>query len=182
VSQTQTASRRRVGVRIVLVIVVLGIAAMWVYVLFIGKAQSPNKLADETWAQRAEAVCAATAAQVAALPPARAFRDVTPKSEALRQRAVVGQQATDLLRTQLDQLRALPAPAGRYDERLLEAWFADWESYLGDRQAHIADWRAGEDQPFAEGVAAGGGPITDRMDSLAQVNGMPSCEVPLDFG
>jgi hypothetical protein len=182
VTQAQTAPRRRVGLRIVLAAVVLGIAAMWVYVLFIGKAQSPNKLADETWAERAEPICAATAHRVNALPPARDFRDITPKSEALRQRAVVGQQATDLLRAQLDQLRALAPPTGQYDERLLAAWFADWESYLGDRQVHIADWQAGQDRPFAEGVAEGGGPITDRMDSLAQVNGMPSCEVPLDFG
>jgi hypothetical protein len=182
VTQTQTATRRRRAVRVALAGVVVAIAAMWVYVLFIGKAQSPNKLADETWAERAEPICRATADRLAALPPARAFRDITPKSEALRQRAVVGQQATDLLRAQLEQLRALPAPTGQYDERLLTAWFADWEAYLGDRQAHIADWQAGEDQPFAEGVAEGGGPITDRMDSLAQVNGMTSCEVPLDFG
>jgi hypothetical protein len=182
VSQAQTTSRRRVGVRVALAVVVVALAAMWVYVLFIGKAQSPNKLADEAWAQRAEPICHATADRLAALPPARAFLDITPKVEALRQRAVVGQEATDLLREQIDQLRALPAPTGQYDERLLAAWFADWESYLGDRQAHIADWQAGQDEPFAEGAAEGGGPISDRMDSLAQVNGMPSCEVPLDFG
>jgi hypothetical protein len=179
---TTVAARPRHAVRAVLVVVVVALAAMWVYVLFIGKAHSPNKLADETWPQRAEPICAATAERLAALPPARSFRDIKPKVEALRQRAAVGQQATDLLRSQLDQLRALPAPTGKYDTRLLDAWFADWETYLGDRQAHIADWRAGNDHPFAEGEVDGGGPITDRMDSLADVNGMPSCDAPLDFG
>ena len=179
---TEVAVRRRTTVRVVLVTVVVALVAMWVYVLFIGKAHSPNKLADDTWPERAEPICAATASELAALPPARSFIDVKPKVEALRQRAVVGQQATDLLRRQLDQLRALPAPTGRYDGRLLEAWFADWDTYLADRQAHIADWQAGNDRPFAEGEVEGGGPITDRMDSLADINGMTSCEAPLDFG
>lgn len=174
--------RRRPVVRVVLVLVVLALVAMWIYVLFIGKEASPNRLEDQGWAERAEPVCAAAAAKLNALPSARSFAKIEPRQEALRQRADVGQQATDLLSTQVAALRGLPAPTGRNDGALLVAWFADWDTYLGDRADHIADWRAGLDRPFAEDEADTGGPISDRMDALATENGMPSCVVPGDFG
>jgi hypothetical protein len=179
---TQVAAERRRGMRVVLAVVVLGLAAMWVYVLFIGKESSPNQLGDRTWAERAEPVCAAVALKIGALPPARSFAAIEPIEEALRQRAAVGQQATDLLAGQLSTLRALPAPTGGTDGKLLDAWFADWDTYLADRQDHIEDWRAGRDRAFAETEADTGGPISDRMDALATQNRMPSCVVPGDFG
>jgi hypothetical protein len=62
VPETPSRPRPRWGVRAVLLGVVAVLVAMWIYVLFIGKEQSPNHLADETWAPKAEAVCAATPA------------------------------------------------------------------------------------------------------------------------
>jgi hypothetical protein len=175
------ASRPRWGVRALLLVIVAALIAMWIYVLFIGKEQSPNRLADGQWAERAEPVCAATAKRIAALPSAATFARVKPVEEALRRRADVGEQATALLDGQLAQLRALPAPTGPHDSALLQAWFADWDRYLTDRRDHIASWQAGRDQPFAE-TEVNGGPISDRMDSLSTLNGMPSCTVPADFG
>ena len=177
-----TAARRpRWGVRAVLLAIVAALVGMWIYVLFIGKEQSPNRLADQEWAARAEPICAATAKRLAALPPASSFAQVEPLEEALRRRADVGEQATALLDDQVAQLRALPAPTGPHDGVLLQAWFADWDRYLADRRDHIASWQAGHDKPFAESEA-NGGPISDRMDSLSTLNGMPSCVVPADFG
>jgi hypothetical protein len=181
VTEAPAPARPRWGVRAVLFAVVAALVAMWIYVLFIGKEQSPNHLADETWAPRAEAVCAATAARVAALPPAASFAHITPLDEALRRRADVGVQATALLEQQLAELRALPVPTGPHDGKLLAAWFADWDRYLADRREHVAQWEAGHDKPFAE-TEVNGGPISDRMDSLSTLNGMPSCVVPADFG
>ena len=175
------ARRPRWGVRAVLLAIVAALVAMWIYVLFIGKEQSPNRLADQEWAKRAEPVCAATAKRLAALPAAATFAQVKPLEEALRRRGDVGEQATALLDGQLAQLRALPAPTGPHDGVLLQAWFADWDRYLADRRDHIASWQAGHDKPFAESEA-NGGPISDRMDSLSTLNGMPSCVVPADFG
>jgi hypothetical protein len=169
-------------VRSVLVLVVLALAAMWVYVLFIGKEVSPNRLEDQGWAEQAEPVCATAAARVGALPSARSFAGIEPLDEALRQRAEVGQEATDLVAAQVAALRGLPPPTGPNDGALLTAWFADWDTYLGDRADHVAEWRAGRDRPFAETEADTGGPISDRMDALAKENGMPSCVVPRDFG
>jgi hypothetical protein len=83
---------------------------------------------------------------------------------------------------QLAELRALPAPTGPHDGEAAAAWFADWDRYLADRRDHIAQLaRPGHDKPFAESEA-NGGPISDRMDSLSTLNGMPSCVVPADFG
>jgi hypothetical protein len=179
---TELVLSRRRGVRILLLAVVLALAAMWVYVLFVAPHRSPNRLDDRTWTAQAEEVCAAVTAEVAGLPPASSFAEITPKEDALRERAGVGQQATDLLRTQVRELRALPAPTGDDDPALVEAWLADWDIYLEDREEHVADWRAGNDHPFAESETEGGGPITDRMDELAKTNGMTSCVVPQDFG
>ena len=170
------------GVRIVLAGVVVALAAMWVYVLFIGKESTPNQLEDRGWSERSEALCAAVAAKIDALPPASSFAGITPLQEALRRRAEVGAEATAMLDAQLRALRAEPAPSGPHDGLLLAAWFADWETYLADRRDHIAEWRAGEDRPFAETEADTGGPISMRMDALAEENGMPSCAVPADFG
>jgi hypothetical protein len=179
---TQLVLSNRRGIRILLVGVVLALAAMWVYVLFIAQHRSPNRLSDQTWSARAEAVCAGVTARLDALPPASSFADITPREDALRQRADVGQQATDLLRDQVRRLRALAAPTGADDPVLVAAWLADWDTYLTDRQEHVEDWRAGNDHPFAETETEGGGPISDRMDELAKTNGMTSCVVPQDFG
>jgi hypothetical protein len=181
VPETPARPRPRWGVRAVLLAVVAALAVMWIYVLFIGKADTPNHLADESWAPKAEAVCAATAARIAALPPAASFAHITPLDEALRRRADVGQQATALLDRQLAELRGLPPPSGPHDGKLLAAWFADWDRYLADRREHVAQWEAGHDKPFAE-TEVNGGPISDRMDYLSTLNGMDSCVVPADFG
>ena len=179
---TQAPNRRRTVVRLVLGGVVLAIAAMWVYVLFIAQPVSPNRFEDTAWAQRAEPVCAAVAAELEALPPARSFASIEPVEEALRQRADVGELATDLLAEQVARLRSLPSPEGDADGELLQTWLADWDTYLSDRRDHIEGWRAGSDAPFAETEAPTGGPIANRMDALAKENGMASCVVPLDFG
>jgi hypothetical protein len=168
-------------VRGVLGVVIASLLAMWIYVLLIGKQQFPNQIHDATWPQAAESVCAANARAIAALPPAASFADIKPKSEALRQRADVGEEVTQLLRRRVADLAALPPPSVANDELLLQAWFADWRMYLSNRDDHVAEWRAGKDTQFAE-TEVDGGPISDRMDALATENAMPDCVVPDDFG
>ena len=172
---------RRSLVRVVLVLVVAALLAMWVYVLFIGKEKFPNAVHDLTWRASAERVCAGVARQVAALPPAATFAHIQPRAEALRRRADVGQEVNDLLARQLAELQALPAPTSRDDQLLVQAWFDDWKIYLGDRRDHVESWREGHDDQFAESMASGG-PISDRMDDLANANRMEDCVVPNDFG
>ncbi len=178
-----TARRRsRAGFAAVTVAVVL-LAGMWVYALFIAKRGNPDKFPDRAWAASAEQVCKATADRLAAgdlLKPWK-LADVQPRSEALRLRADMGQQATDALRGMVDELRALPAPADAKSSKGVGIWLADWDTYLGDRYAHIAEWRQGIDKSFAE-TARNGTPITLQMNAFADVNEMKSCDTPDDFG
>ena len=97
----------------------------------------------------------------------------------MRQRAVVGQQVTDLLTSMVATLRATPPsdPSGRAVNR----WLADYDTYLGDRHRQLGYWAAGEDPSFAE-TAVDGKPISLGMDDFADANDMASCDVPRDLG
>ncbi len=167
-----------------LVLVVLALVAMWIYVLFIGKEASPNRLEDQSWAAAGRAGLRRHGGQGRrpALGPL-----VRRHHSRCRRRCANGPRSArrppTCVAAQVAALRgaARARPAGT-TARSLAAWFADWDTYLGDRADHVADWRAGHDRPFAETEADTGGPISDRMDALATENGMPSCVVPGDFG
>jgi hypothetical protein len=150
-------------------LVVLVFVAMWIYIFFFADTSNPNRLPDRAWTAQAEAICKSYADRIGALPAAGTFADIKPRSEAMRQRAAVGQEATDLLTQMVADLRASPSND------------ADYDTYLQDRRRHLARWAAGEDPPFTE-TAVGGKPISLGMDDFAAANHMNSCEVPRDLG
>ena len=163
--------------------VVLAIAAMWVYVLFIGQARPPNRFGDTEWAQRAEPVCAAVAAELEALPPARSFAAIEPVEEALRQRADVGEQATDLLAEQAGP----PASAAVSRRATPTASCSRRGSRTGTPTCPTGAITSraggpGRTRPSPRPKRPPEGRSANRMDALAKENGMPSCVVPLDFG
>jgi hypothetical protein len=165
---------------LLIALVVLVFVAMWIYIFFFADTSNPNRLPDRAWTTHADSVCDAYAKLVDDLPPARTFADIKPKSEAMRQRAAVGQQATDLLAQMVADLRAAPSthPSTRDAVGL---WLADYDTYIQDRRRHLARWAAGEDPPFAE-TAVGGKPISLGMDDFAEANDMSFCRVPEDLG
>jgi hypothetical protein len=178
----ERASRRRLRPVVVLLgIVCLLLAVLWVYAFFIAEPRNPNRLADRAWVGRAEAVCAATRVDLDRLPDPRTLAGVEPLAEALRQRAVIGEDATDLLEQMVDDLEALPAPTGPDDEQLVTLWLADWRTQLADRRAHIERWREGKDEPFRE-TAFNGRPLGIRISDFTTLNGLDSCAPPGDFG
>jgi hypothetical protein len=178
VAERPVRSHRRLAIAAV-VVVVSALAAMWVYAFFIADTSPADRLHDRAWAAQAQATCQPVAAQIAALPPARQFADIVPKSAALLQRAPVVDRATDLLAQMVGQLRRT-APSDHDDQDLVTAWLADYDSYLASRRAHTATWRAGQDPRFAV-VEVDGQPIDGRMNDFADNNGMPSCETPGDL-
>jgi hypothetical protein len=178
------ARRRRNPLAVAAIaVVVVSIGAMWVYAFFFASKKNPDQIADRAWTQRAKVTCTAFKTQIDALPGARSFKDVQPRSEAMRERAAVGAQVTDLLDQQLAALRAEEA-ADETSRHALGLWLADWDRYLAARRAHILEWEAGKDVPFKEPPTRPGQitPVSVRMDAFADINFMPSCEVPKDMG
>lgn len=174
--------RRRVTVlRLLLAISLVAIVAMWVYGLFFAPSVSPEMISDRAWVTRAEATCKTQRALVYGLANARSFKDLTPRSEALRQRADVADRATGYLRDMLQSLRADP-PADAASVALLAKWFGEWDIYMSDRDTHVAQFRAGNDPPFAQTANETGAPVPIRMDQFARTNKMSDCQVPLDLG
>ena len=167
-------------VRLIVLGALVLLAAMWIYIIFFADKSNPNRLPDRAWTAQAETICRGYADQIDALPPAETFSDIKPRSEAMRQRAVVGQQATDLLSRMVADLRARP-PADAVTADAVTRWLADYDTYIGDRQRHLARWAAGEDPPFSE-TEADKRPISVGMDDFAQANRMGACEVPGDLG
>jgi hypothetical protein len=167
-------------VTIAIAAIIVGFAAMWIYAWFLAPRGNIDRFDDPVWTGAAEEVCAATRTKVLALPAASTFAGIEPRTEALRQRAVVLDQVTGLLQAQYDTLRATE-PSGEQGREGVGLWLADWEGYLESRRQQADRLRAGEDKPFTV-PEAGGAPVTLRMDAFAKTNDMPSCVVPDDVG
>jgi hypothetical protein len=179
-------ARRVRPVTILLALVVLGLAGMWVYAFFFANRQNPDIFPDRAWAERATVICEEYQAQIDALPPARSFRDISPKEEALRQRADVADEATVLLRTMVAELGEVE-PADAKSRAGVALWYDDWALQLADRDRHVGKWRAGLDEQFAETAVRGrevgrGIPVSLRMQTFASLNGMKACAPSQDLG
>ena len=160
------------AVRYLLVAVVAAMVVMWVYVFFADPQPSPDRLEDRSFPAAAQQRCASTRRAIERLP--RAADAPSPQA-----RADVVDQANELLHTMVKDLRA-GAPSGGDDGRIVRAWLADWDTYIGDRAAWAADTRAGEDVRFFE-TSKGGGPISELIDQFATINDMPSCATTDDL-
>ena len=59
----------------------------------------------------------------------------------------------------------------------MPAWEADYRTLLADRYRYAERLRDGENVPFTE-TAVDGVPITERIETFAGDNEMPSCSPP----
>ncbi len=148
--------------------VMLGFAAFWIWALFFASKEAINRIDDREWAQRAESICAATKVELGALD-AQASPDL-----AVRADLVV--RSTDLLAAMLDQVVAV-RPADAKGQAIVPDWEADYRTLLDDRYAYAERLRGGIDGPFTE-TAVDGVPITERIETFAGDNEMPSCAPP----
>jgi hypothetical protein len=175
----EAPGRRWTPTRLVLVVVVLGLVAMWGYVLYLafGPGRQPpiDRLDDPAFAESAEERCAAAVADVAELPVASASRDAEARAEVLdRANATFAAMLDDL-----DGMTTL-APAGDQRRRATE-WLADWRTYLGDREAYSEALHTDPDARLLVSEKPGEGQqITGWIDEFAKANRMPSCATPLD--
>ena len=175
------ATRRRLRpLTIVLAAIIAGLVVMWIYALAFAPKSYRLAVRDDAWIDQAETICGRYADRIDELPDASAFADVEPPAEALRQRALVLDDANALVAEQVGALRSLRGPDNQRGRELVGRWLDDWDLYLADRQQQSADWRAGIDDPFAVTADDSGAPITETMDDFAKNNRMPTCVVPGD--
>lgn len=167
------ASRWRVG-RALAAVAVVGMLAMWGYVLYLafgpGRADPPDRLDDPTFARAAEARCSQALDRVAELP-------LAVETETPEERADVLDQANRHLAAMLDDLAELVPPGE--DGELVEEWLADWRIYLRDRQDYADALREDPDARLLV-TPKGGDQITDHLDAFAADNHMPACGTPTD--
>ena len=172
------AGRSRTG-RVVIGLVVVGLLAMWGYVLYLafGPGRQPplDRLEDPAFAEAGEAVCADALADVEALPQAGEADDPAERADAIV-------RADARYAAMLDELDGLTDLVPDAEERArAEEWLADWRTYLADR-ADYADRLATD--PGARLLVSEkpgeGRQITGWIDEFALSNRMESCVTPAD--
>lgn len=173
------AGRRWTPTRVLLTAVVLGMVAMWGYVLFLafGPGRQPpiDRLEDPAFAQAAEARCADALAEVDALP-------VASEAGTAADRAAVIARADTAFAGMVDDIDGMLdlAPAGDQRRRATE-WLADWRTYLGDREAYAENLRQDPEARLLVSEKEGEGrQVTGWIDEFAKANRMPSCVTPGD--
>jgi hypothetical protein len=167
--------KTRLWIRIVLGVVIAGLAAMWIYAFAFASRDNVNALGDKAWAEQAEIDCAAAHAEIRALPSSP---NITDKSaEALAARSEVLSQSNVILEELLAEL-ASPEPNDVEGARIAKLWLGDYQTYVNDRKAYAEGLKAGDVTAFAESVIDGM-PITGFIDDVARQNRMPSCQAPL---
>lgn len=166
-------ARRRVTVwRVLFVITVVTLGAMWIYVLSgAGDVSPPDTLDSTAFATTAEPICQATRTMIDELPPATGAATASDRAD-------VVDQANQLLRDMVDRLRSIDA-ANPHDAHLVGLWLDDWVTYIGDRQDWADSIRHDPNAQFFE-ADRNGEQISNALDNLADVNGMPSCATTKD--
>ena len=142
--------------------------AFWTWALFFAPKESINKIQDRAWAERAEAICAATRAELGEFD--------SETSNDIEVRAALVVRSTDLLSAMLDDVVAVQ-PTDDKGQAIVPDWEAEYRILLDDRYAYADRLRQGDDGPFTE-TAVTGLPITERIVTFADDNEMSSCGAP----
>jgi hypothetical protein len=154
--------------RALFVLMLLLFALFWIWALFFASKSAVNKVDDRAWAARAEEICAAVDPELRALE--------TQVSADLAVRAALVRESTDLLSQMLDDVVAVP-PTDAKGQAIVPEWEADYRILLADRYRYADMLAAGKDGPFTE-TAVQRVPVTERIETFAGDNEMPSCAPP----
>jgi hypothetical protein len=170
-------TRRSVALRVVFVIGAAAFVAFWTWALFFASKESVNRIDDRAWAERGEAICLTATEERLQLTDLRPISSGGP--ELIRERAAIVDRATDILERMLDDVVAVP-PADQKGSEIVPLWEADWRTHIADRRRFTDDLReTGQNLPFYE--TADGIPLSERIETFAVDNSMPSCAPPRDL-
>ena len=168
---------RSLGVRVGLGVLIVLFAAFWTWALFFASKESVNRIDDRAWAERAEQICRAANEQRLELADFRLITDGGP--ELIRERAVIVERSTDIIVQMLDDVVAVD-PTDQKGSQIVPLWEAEYRTYIEDRYRYADQLRAsGENLAFYE--TANGIPISERIETFAVDNEMPSCAPPRDL-
>ncbi|WP_040490934.1 hypothetical protein [Ilumatobacter nonamiensis] len=170
-SDTSVAEPRTRGVTPLRVLGFIGAVAFvsfWFWALFLIDKTAVNKIDDQEWTARAEQICEPVEVELRRLDLER--------TADLDGRADLVDRSTDMLAAMLDDLEAVE-PSDEKGRAIVPDWIADYRTLLDDRYAYADRLRAGEDGPFSE-TPVQGVPITERIETFAGDNEMPSCAPP----
>lgn len=168
---------RTIGVRVGLSIIVLVLVVFWTWALFFASKEAVNRIEDRAWAARAEQICLDATADRLELADFRVIVD--GDAGLIRERAVIVEKSTDILRRMLDDIVAV-TPADQKGRDIVPLWEADYRIYLEDRYTFADQLReSGENLPFYE--TADGIPISERIETFAGDNDMAACSPPRDL-
>jgi hypothetical protein len=168
---------RSLGVRVGVVALIVLFASFWTWALFFASKEAVNRIEDRDWAERAEQICETANEQRLELADFRLIADGGP--ELIRERAVIVERSTDIIVQMLDDVVAV-APTGQKGSEIVPLWEADYRTYIQDRYRYADQLReSGENLAFYE--TADGIPISERIETFAGDNEMPSCAPPRDL-
>lgn len=174
VEQTTEQQRRWTTGRLLATLAVVGMVAMWGYVIYLalgpGRQDPPDRLDDPGFGAAAQIRCSAALDAVDDLPDAIQATDPLDRAD-------VVEQANDELTAMVDDLTQL-APSGE-DGELVAKWLADWRTYLVDRADYVDALRTEED-PRLLVSTRDNDQITKFIDAFAADNDMPACGTPID--
>ena len=163
--------------RIVIGTSIAGLVAMWIYAFGFASKESVNKIADQTWTLRAEAICKQAMEERLALADLRQISDAGVN--ALSERADLVDKATDTLEEAITEISEV-SPSDAKGRAIVPLWIADYKQLIKDRRDYAALLRTGVNEPFSESMFEGL-PISEKISTFAADNRMTSCKVPMDL-
>ena len=172
----------RNATRALLAVLIAGFAAFWIWALFFASKEAVNKIHDRAWAARAQGICAEANDARLELSDYRSIADDGGEvlADLIVQRADIIDRATDIVEQMLDDVVAVP-PTDDKGQAIVPQWESEYRSYIAGRRDYADQLReSGENLPFYE-PAAGGVPVSERLETFAGDNEMPACAPPRDL-
>ena len=164
--------RTRAGASIA-VVALAAMAGFWIWAFSpLAPSGHPDTLYNVVFAHNAEDICQRTVVAAGRLPGAAEAAGPEDRASQIRTSTLMFEDMVTELRIEADDVVGS-------DADLVDAWLADWDTYLGDRRAYTEVLAGGSDPPFTV-TARDGDAITSYIDIFAEVNAMPSCATPGD--
>lgn len=163
-----------------LIVVCVGLVAMWVYAFWFASKKAAYRVDDARWRAEAETICAKYEARRLELVDTSEGYIDRPTEAQMLERADIVDRATDLLESEIDDIVALPV-ATQQDRDLIAEYEGFFDTLLSDRRAYTAQLRTFVVEPYVESKVAGG-PVTNIILDFTTVNEIPSCQPPGELG